>query len=111
MAFFSYFQIQMKRIGTLIRTFPLELVFWIGALIGILFIDPYGAQHFTLCPLENLGFHWCPGCGLGRAMSLLTKGDIAASWSMHPLAMFAFGAIGYRIFELIRHLKTTNHYG
>jgi hypothetical protein len=111
MASFSYFTDQMKKIGNIFQRIPLELIFWIGALIGILFIDPYGAQHFTLCPLDNLGFHWCPGCGLGRAMSLLTKGDIKASWSMHPLAMFAFAAIGYRIIELIRNLKTTNHYG
>ena len=111
MAFFSYFEFQMKRIGNFIRIFPLELVFWIGALIGILFIDPYGAQHFTLCPLENLGFHWCPGCGLGRSMSLLARGEIQASWSMHPLAMLAFGVILHRIWTLIKNLKTTHNYG
>jgi hypothetical protein len=111
MAFFSYFTQSMKRIAEIWQVVPMELLFWIGALIGIFLIDPYGPQHFTLCPLDNLGFNWCPGCGLGRAMSLLTKGDIQASWSMHPLAMFAFAVILYRIIQLIRNIKTTKHYG
>jgi hypothetical protein len=101
----------MKRVSTIISKLPLELIFWIGALIGILFIDPYGPQHFTLCPLDNLGFTWCPGCGLGRSMSLLIKGDFQASWSMHPFAMFAFAVIVYRIIQLIRNIKTIKHYG
>lgn len=111
MASFSYFTGQMKTITGIAKRVPLELIFWIGALIGIFLIDPYGPHHFTLCPLENLGFHWCPGCGLGRAMSLLSKGDLKASWSMHPLAMFAFAVIVYRIIELIRNFKTTKNYG
>ncbi|SNS14606.1 Protein of unknown function [Belliella buryatensis] len=101
----------MKKAITYFRKLPLELIFWIGALIGILRIDPYSPHHFSLCPLDNLGFTWCPGCGLGRAMSLLTRGDFQESWSMHPLAMFAFAVIIFRIFELIRNLKTTKHYG
>ncbi len=101
----------MNRIRTVLSKTPLELIFWIGALIGIFLIDPYGAHHFSLCPLDNLGLDWCPGCGLGRAMSLLSKGNIQASWSMHPLAMFAFAVIVFRIFELIRNIKTTKYYG
>lgn len=90
---------------------PLELIFWLGSLIGILLIDPYGADHFSLCPLDNFGLDWCPGCGLGRSMSLLIKGDLKASWSMHPLAMFAFAVIIYRIIQLIRNIKIRKHYG
>lgn len=111
MALFSYFTSYMKKTGEILKRIPLELVFWIAALIGIFFIDPYGPQHFTLCPLDNLGFQWCPGCGLGRAMSLLTKGDLKASWSMHPLAMFAFAVIAYRIVQLINHTKTYKNNG
>lgn len=111
MASFSYFEGHMRSVSDIFRKFPLELVFWLGAIVGIFLIDPYGPQHFSLCPLSNLGFDWCPGCGLGRAMSLLTKGDVKASWSMHPLAMFAFAAIGYRIYQLIKLIKTSNHYG
>lgn len=111
MASFSYLTLTMKSITTIWQQIPLELIFWIGALVGIFLIDPYGPQHFTLCPLDNLGFNWCPGCGLGRAMSLLTKGDLKASWSMHPLAMFAFAVIVFRIIQLIRNIKTTKNYG
>jgi len=101
----------MKSITTIWQQLPLELIFWIGAFIGIFLIDPYGSEHFSLCPLDNLGFNWCPGCGLGRAMSLMTKGDLKASWSMHPLAVFAFAVIIFRIIQLIRNIKTTKHYG
>lgn len=101
----------MKRIALIWQQTPIELIFWIGSLVGIILIDPYGPHHFSLCPLDNLGFDWCPGCGLGRAMSLLAKGDIQASWSMHPLAMFAFAVILYRIIQLIRNIKTTKNYG
>jgi hypothetical protein len=111
MAFFSYFTVQMKKITDILQGFPVELIFWIGALIGILLIDPYGPQHFSLCPLDNLGITWCPGCGLGRAMSLMTKGELQASWSMHPLAMFGFAVIIYRIIQLIRNIKTIKNYG
>ena len=101
----------MKKHRILLSRIPLELIFWIGALLGIFMIDPYDSHHLSLCPLDNLGFEWCPGCGLGRAMSLLTHGEIQASWSMHPLAMFAYAVIVFRIFELIRNFKTTEHYG
>ncbi|MCH7401918.1 DUF2752 domain-containing protein [Belliella kenyensis] len=101
----------MRKVITTFRKLPFELIFWIGALIGILRIDPYSGDHFSLCPLDSLGFTWCPGCGLGRSMSLLSKGDFHASWSMHPLAMFAFAVIIFRIYELIRNFKTTQHNG
>ncbi|WP_194775620.1 DUF2752 domain-containing protein [Pararhodonellum marinum] len=101
----------MKNLKTTFQRFPLELIFWISALISISLIDPYQSDHFTLCPLDQLGFHWCPGCGLGRAMSLMLKGDFAASWSLHPLAGFAFVVITFRIIELIKHLKTIKYHG
>ncbi|WP_133553060.1 DUF2752 domain-containing protein [Algoriphagus boseongensis] len=101
----------MKEISKWIQQVPLELIFWIGSLIAILTINPEASQHFSLCPLDNLGFSWCPGCGLGRSMNLLARGEIQASWSMHPLAMLAFAAIFHRIWTLIKHLKTTHNYG
>ncbi|MFL0684390.1 MAG: DUF2752 domain-containing protein [Algoriphagus aquaeductus] len=101
----------MKEITKWIRYIPLELIFWIGSLLAILTINPDGGHHFSLCPLDSLGFSWCPGCGLGRSMNLLARGEIQASWSMHPLAMLAFGVILHRIWTLIKNLKTTHNYG
>ncbi|HAH35855.1 MAG TPA: DUF2752 domain-containing protein [Algoriphagus sp.] len=101
----------MKEISKRFSRLPLELFFWIGSIIAILMIDPSSANHFSLCPLENLGITWCPGCGLGRAMNLLARGEFEASWSMHPLAMLAYVVILSRIWNLIKNLKTTHNYG
>jgi len=101
----------MKKITQWIQIFPLELIFWIVSLIAILFINPDAGTHMSLCPLSQLGFEWCPGCGLGRSMSLLAKGDFQASWSMHPLAMLAYVVIFSRIWQLIKNLKHTHNYG
>jgi hypothetical protein len=103
--------IGMKEITRWIKQLPLELIFWMGSLIAIYFINPYSGDHMSLCPLDQLGFDWCPGCGLGRSMSLLLKGDFQESWSMHPLAMFAYLVIFSRIWTLINNLKTTHNYG
>ncbi|WP_297337385.1 DUF2752 domain-containing protein [Algoriphagus sp.] len=101
----------MKAIKTWIGKLPLELLFWIGSLIGVLLIDPESESHLSLCPLNQLGVDWCPGCGLGRAMSLLARGAFQASWEMHPLAFLAFLVILSRIWNLISNLKTTHNYG
>jgi len=39
-----------------------ELITWITALV-ILFVAVPEQAHFTLCPIYNLGFDFCPGCG------------------------------------------------
>ena len=93
-----------------IRKFPLELLFWISALLILWGMDPQGS-HFSLCPLYQLGLDWCPGCGLGRSISHLMKADFTAAWEQHPLAAFALTIILYRIFELIKHIIKTQKYG
>ncbi|MBS9524641.1 DUF2752 domain-containing protein [Litoribacter alkaliphilus] len=95
----------------IVQKFPLELLFWITALIVIWYLEPAGAAHFSLCPLDQLGASWCPGCGLGRAMNLLMHGDWLASFSMHPLAGFAFVVILLRIVKLIKNFKNYHYYG
>jgi hypothetical protein len=89
---------------------PWELIFWCTALISLWFLELYNSQ-FSLCPLNQLGFAWCPGCGLGRSINLFMKGDLIASWQMHPLGGFALAVILYRIFEIIKHLQTKHIYG
>ncbi|SFT54318.1 Protein of unknown function [Algoriphagus locisalis] len=101
----------MKVITRWISNLPLELIFWIGSLVAIVFLDPHGGSHLSLCPLSQLGFDWCPGCGLGRSMNLLARGDFQASWNMHPLALLAYAVIFSRIWQLIKNLKTTHNYG
>jgi hypothetical protein len=79
-----------------------ELVFWITALVALALADPTNQTHFTLCPLKLLGFTWCPGCGLGHAISFLLHGDIKSSFHAHWLGMPALVIILYRIYILTR---------
>ena len=89
----------MKALKILKKVNP-ELVIWIVALIVLALTNPT-EHHLTLCPLSNFGFRYCPGCGLGRSVSYLFRGDIIASFRMHPLGIFALGIIGYRIIQII----------
>ena len=94
----------MKDFGHRLQTLPVELIAWIVSILAIFTINPY-SDSFSLCLLDNLGLHWCPGCGLGRAMNLLARGKFLASWEMHPLASLAYGVIFHRIWKLIKQLE------
>lgn len=82
---------------------PIELICWMTALAALYFVN-LGNQHFTLCPLGSIGFDWCPGCGLGRSISLLMHGDFKASIAMHGLGIPAFLVLIHRIYVLTNQL-------
>lgn len=84
-----------------IKSFPIELVFWILALVLLATADLHN-HHFTLCPLANLGITWCPGCGLGRSITALFHGDVSASFSYHWFGIPALILISYRIYQLTK---------
>lgn len=86
-----------------IKSFPIELIFWVSALVLLATTDPH-AHHFTLCPLANLGLTWCPGCGLGRSISSLFHGEIRESFAHHWLGIPALMIITYRIYQLSNKL-------
>jgi hypothetical protein len=65
-------------------------------------MDPATDGHFSFCIFKLLGIDFCPGCGIGHSISYIFHGDIAASFSAHPLGMFAIVVIIYRIFTLIK---------
>jgi hypothetical protein len=50
--------------------------------------------------LANLGFNWCPGCGLGRSLSHLLHGELRQSIQMHWFGIPALLVLLYRIFIL-----------
>ena len=77
-----------------------ELIFWIGAMVYLFYIDPNASGHFDFCLWNRLGIDFCPGCGLGRAIGLLFDGDIIGSWQRHPLGIPAVIIIFIRIFRL-----------
>lgn len=61
-----------------LKRIPFEAICWLGALVLLALAD-INAFHFSLCPLKNAGPVFCPGCGLGRSITLFFHGDIAAS--------------------------------
>jgi hypothetical protein len=80
-----------------------EALVWILGLAYLIFIHSPGGTHFTICPLSNLGFDFCPGCGLGNSISYIFKGDFVASFHSHPLGIFALIIITFRIFTIIKN--------
>jgi len=80
-----------------------EALVWILGLAYLLFIHIPGETHFTICPLANLGFEFCPGCGLGNSISYIFKGDFIASIHSHPLGIFALLIITFRIITIIKN--------
>ena len=86
-----------------IKSFPIELLFWVLALVLLATANPH-EHHFTLCPLANLGFDWCPGCGLGRSITALFHGNVNASFAQHWLGIPAVLLIANRIYQLAKQL-------
>lgn len=86
-----------------------EAVLWSIGLIYLLFINPYQPQQYTLCPFHNLGIDFCPGCGLGRSISLMYHGDFIHSLKSHPLGIIAFVLIASRIFGLTKKMIHNYH--
>src|SRR5690606_17432501 len=86
----------------LVRRLPWEAIIWLGGLLALALWRPEGESHFTLCPLRNAGFDFCPGCGLGHSISFLFRGELVHSISAHPLGIFAVIVLSYRIVQLTR---------
>lgn len=78
-----------------------EAFFWIVGLLFLALIVPGDNSHVTICPFNNFGIDWCPGCGLGRSVSFALHGDLPASLHTHPFGLFALIMIVSRIFTLL----------
>lgn len=87
---------------TRLKSLPLELIMWIGALAYLWFINPFAEQP-SFCILKFLGFTWCPGCGIGHAISFLMHGEFEASFKAHWLGSFALLVIMHRIIILTKN--------
>ena len=87
---------------TLYWRIGLETVTWIAALTYLAIHNPYVQSTFSICPLENLGFHYCPGCGLGRSVSFILHGDVMRSVETHLLGIPAAIIIIFRTFSLLK---------
>jgi hypothetical protein len=84
---------------------PIELILWIISLVILASAKYSGNQlqgHVTFCPLANLGFTWCPGCGIGRSITALFHGNLALSFQLHWFGLPALIILLYRISVLMR---------
>jgi hypothetical protein len=81
-----------------------ELFFWAAAIIALAAADPSVEPQYPLCPLKLMGITWCPGCGIGHAISWLIHGDLVKSFHAHWLGVPALILIVYRIYILAKAL-------
>ena len=81
------------------RKIPVELITWVAGLIYLGCVPP---GNLSFCMFHILGFHYCPGCGLGHAIYFLFHGDWTQSINAHPLGVFVIGVLLHRIYILIK---------
>jgi len=84
-----------------------ELIIWTTALLYLVLIDPFASDHLDLCVFHNVGIEFCPGCGLGRSISMLFKGEFIESFKTHPLGLIAVFVLSYRILTLLTGKRIT----
>lgn len=77
-----------------------ELTAWIVALVSLAFMTPTTDVHYSLCVFKFIGITYCPGCGLGHAISYFFHGNVKESFNAHPLGIFAIIVILARIYKL-----------
>jgi hypothetical protein len=97
-----------QKIIAYLRYINLEAVTWIAGLLLLAISNPVSGHHFSICPIKNLGFSFCPGCGMGESISHLFGFEIIDSLNSHPLGVFALPILVYRVIYLLR--KSYNNY-
>ena len=90
---------------------PIEGLFWVFALILLFMFEPASGSHVTICPLKLSGFEHCPGCGIGRSISLAMQGDLRGSFEYHMMGIPGLLIIGYRIFDIFKNYLTEHGKG
>lgn len=99
----SFILQQKNKIILFYKLLSFEGIVWFVSLIYLATLSNNIEQHFTFCPLSNLGFEHCPGCGLGKSVSLILHGHFIESFDFHWLGIPALIIILFRIFQLIRN--------
>lgn len=93
-----YFQMKKKILS--------QPFIWSAALVVLYFSDVTGS--FTICPLKLLGFHFCPGCGIGTAIHHALHFNFQQSFAAHYLGLPAIIIIVYSILKpVLSTLQTT----
>jgi hypothetical protein len=95
----------MNKILDSIKKINIEALIWIAGLIVLAIIKPENHSHFTLCPFKNLGFKYCPGCGLGLSISYLFHGCIKESIQSHVLGIPAVIMLLVRTISIMKRTR------
>nr|WP_202409366.1 DUF2752 domain-containing protein [Hufsiella arboris] len=77
---------------------------WLSALLFFA-ISPFQHLNLDLCLLKNLGFSWCPGCGLGHSIVSLLHGNIRQSFQQHWFGLPAVIILTHRIWILSNNFR------
>jgi len=97
-----YFTGVKKKIYILLKCVDLEATIWATGLLLLALMQFGGESHFTICPIKNLGFDFCPGCGLGYSIHHLFHFDLQSSFAAHPLGIIALPLLLQRIYVLTK---------
>ena len=88
---------------------PIEALVWSAGLLILVLYNPHHGEHMSMCIFNNVGFNYCPGCGLGRSVSYFLHGDVTMSFSAHPAGIPAVIILLFRIYkstkDYIKRLK------
>jgi len=90
------------KVKQFLKVINIELIIWITGLITLAYIDIGSTEHLSICPIKNLGFDFCPGCGLGASIHYLFHFQFENSFNAHPLGIFALVVLLFRIGTLIK---------
>lgn len=90
------------------RTIPVELIFWLLALIFLWALGE-GIHFPSLCPSQWFGLK-CPGCGIGRSVALLLRGELIMSIQQHPLGIILLPLLAERIVFLYFQFTKPNYH-
>jgi hypothetical protein len=77
-----------------------EALIWIAALVFLAVNNP-ADHHYSVCPFDNLGISYCPGCGLGRSIGYFFRLEIESSCLAHPLGIPAVFVLVYRSVKIL----------
>jgi hypothetical protein len=104
----------MRRGGQLKKIFFLHFEWFVLAagLFAMALLNPV-SDSASLCVFRAFGFEFCPGCGLGRSVAYVFRGDIIASLQMHPAGIPAVFVIAGRIgsiFKRNRNIHNEKHH-
>ena len=89
-----------------------RIILWgssLPALLAASFLyHPFAFTGPVLCPMALVLGMPCPGCGLTRALCLMTHGEFSEALAWHGLAPFVLAYLGFLwIFKIVEEVRGT----